>query len=168
MDDLTRASVVLAVASMDTYFTARFAEMLVPYLKKHGAKTSLVSTLEKAGLDTTQALEMLQMDRPYRRIRTLMDAYLERYTTQRMGVINELFLCYGLKKFCENTQNKAKRKNLLRRVEKIVERRHEIVHDGDLNSHDKLQKIDAADIGRQLADLKLFVETAHELTLART
>ena len=165
LTDLTRTSVVLAVASMDTYFTARFAEMLVSYLKKHGAKKSLVETLKNAGLDTTQALEMLQMERPYRRIRSLMDAYLERFTTQRIDVIDELFLCYGLKDLSVNSQKLAKRKNPIRRVEKIVERRHQIVHAGDLNSHNKLQDIDPDETKRQIGDLKLFVNSAHQLTL---
>ena len=164
MSDITRSAVMLGVASMDTYFTARFAELLVPYIKKKGAKQSLVATLADAGLDTSQALEMLTMDKPYRRIRTLIDAYLERYTTQRIEVIDKLFLCYGLKNFCASAQKKAKRKNLIRRVELIVERRHKIVHDGDLNSHHKLNKIDHDEVLRQLKDLKVFVDSAHSIT----
>ena len=164
MSDITRSAVMLGVASMDTYFTARFAEILVPYIKKHGAKPSLITLLSSAGLDTAQAIEMLKMDRPYRRIRTLIDAYLDRYTTQRVEVIDNLFICYGLKGLCANSQKKANRKNLLRRVELLVQRRHQIVHDGDLNAHDKLCKIDHEEVLRKLKDVKLFVDSAHSIT----
>ena len=165
MSDITRSAITLGVASMDTYFTARFAEMLVPYIKKKGAKPSLVETLADAGLNTSQAIEMLTMEKPYRRIRTLIDAYLERYTTQRAEVIDKLFLCYGLKNLCSNAQKKVKRKNLIRRIELLVERRHKIVHDGDLNSHNRLNKIDHEEVLRQLKDVKVFVDSAHAITI---
>ena len=40
--DLLRSGLVLAVAAMDSYFTARFAELLVPFLKRHGPTDALV------------------------------------------------------------------------------------------------------------------------------
>ena len=164
ISDLVRSSVVLSVAAMDSYFTARFAELLVPYLKRHGAKDSLVVLLSNAGLDTRQALEMLQMDRPYRRIRWLMDSYFERYTTQRSDVIDSLFIAYGLKTFSCNVQRSVRRANLVHRVELLIERRHQIVHEGDLNAHNCLRDIDVDKVEGQLKDLKLFVDAAQALS----
>ena len=77
--DLLRSGLVFSVAAMDSYFTARFAELLVPFLKKHGPTDGLVTLLDDAGLDTREALEMIEMARPYRRVRTLMDSYFDRY-----------------------------------------------------------------------------------------
>ena len=34
LDDLLRATIVWSVAAMDAYFTDKFAEMLLPYLRK--------------------------------------------------------------------------------------------------------------------------------------
>lgn len=165
--DLLRSGLVLSVTAMDSYFTARFAELLVPFLKKHGLTDGLVKLLGEAGLDTRKALEMIKMDRPYRRIRTLMDSYLDRYTTQRAKVIDGLFLAYGIKNLSNNAQRSVKRRNLIRRVELMVERRHEIVHEGDLNDYGHLQKIDQKKIPGQIKDLRLFVVAAHTLTVRR-
>ena len=107
------------------------------------------------------------MNRPYRRIRTLMDAYFDRYTTQRADVIDKLFLAYGIKEFSKNTQRLAGRVNLVRRIDLMVERRHAIVHEGDLNSHGRLCEIDGSKVYGQVTDLRKFVEAAHDLTERR-
>jgi hypothetical protein len=62
--DLLRSAVVLAVSGMDAYFTDKFAELLVPFLKRFGPTPGVVHLLSEAGLDTKTALEMLAMDRP--------------------------------------------------------------------------------------------------------
>ncbi len=165
--DLLRSTLVLAVAAMDSYFTARFAELLVPFLKKHGPTEGLVKLLAGAGLDTREALKMIEMDRPYRRIRTLMDSHFDRYTTQRAGVIDGLFLAYDIKNFSNNTQRLVHRTNLVRRIDLMVKRRHAIVHEGDLNAHGRLCEIDGDKVSRQISDLRLFVESAHNLTERR-
>ena len=65
LSDMARAAVVLAVAAMDAYFTGVFAERLVPYLKrKRTTPPALAAVLQKAGLDTSLALELLVMERP--------------------------------------------------------------------------------------------------------
>ena len=165
--DLLRSGLVLAVAAMDSYFTDRFAELLVPFLKKHGPTDRLVKLLGDAGLNTREALAMIDMYRPYRRIRTLMDAYFDRFTTQRADVIDELFLAYGIKNFSNNAQQLKNRKNLVRRIELMIERRHAIVHEGDLNDHGRLRDIDGTMIVGYVRDLRLFVTAAHDLTKRR-
>ena len=52
LSDMVRLATTLGVASMDTYFTARFAELLVPYIKSNGPTPGLVQILSDAGLDT--------------------------------------------------------------------------------------------------------------------
>ncbi|MCH8966293.1 MAG: hypothetical protein IID43_01320 [Planctomycetes bacterium] len=110
---------------------------------------------------------MIKMDRPYRRIRTLMDSHFDRFTTQRAEVIDELFLAYGIKNFSNNAQRSLKRKNLVRRIELMVKRRHDIVHEGDLNDHGRLRDIDGWKIAGYVSDLRLFVTAAHDLTVRR-
>lgn len=164
LSDMTRAAVVLAVAAMDAYFTAVFAERLVPYIKKmKTAPPALAAVLQKAGLDASLALELLAMERPYRRIRKLMDAYLAQHVTQRVEVIDELFLAYGLKGFCHHVQNKAKRKTLLASIRNLVDRRHQIAHKGDLNSHGRLRKIAPAQMRTRVMHVVKFVAAADEI-----
>ncbi|MCO6496816.1 MAG: hypothetical protein J5I50_04040 [Chitinophagaceae bacterium] len=161
--DLIRSALVLAVSGMDSFFTSRFTENLVGFIKNKGATKSLIEILEKAGLNTEQSLEMLTMDRPYRRIRTLVDQYLSDYTTQRFDVIDKLFLVYGIKDLTQNAQGISGRKNLKKSIQKTVKRRHEIAHAADYNAHDKLKEIDLERVRKQIAEIKLFVESCEKL-----
>lgn len=164
LSDMTRAAVVLAVAAMDAYFTGVFAERLVPYLKKmKAASPTLATVLQKAGLDASLALELLAMERPYRRIRKLMDSYLAQHVTQRVEVIDELFLAYGIKGFCHHVQSRAKRKTLLASIRNLVERRHQIAHKGDVNSHGRLQRIAPSQIKTRVMHVVKFVASADEI-----
>jgi hypothetical protein len=161
--DLIRSAVVLAVSGMDAYFTEKFATMLVPYLKKKGPNRHLVNLLEKAGLNTEAALDMISMERPYRRIRLIVDGFLFRYTAQQIGPIDSLFQAYGMKDFSYHAANRIGQKTLLGRIEKLVSRRHDIVHDADLNSRGELQKIDDKQVWRQIEYLTKFIHSCDYL-----
>jgi hypothetical protein len=161
--DIVRGAIVLAVASMDAYFTRRFVEILVPYIKEHGPTQGLIDLLGRAGLNTEQALLMATMDRPFRRIRTLVDTHLSGYTTQRFHAIDELFLCFGIKDLCKNAQAKCKKKTTLGKIERLVLRRNQIVHDGDLNKHGKLQPVRPKDVVAQFKSLARFLTEADSI-----
>ncbi len=164
LSDMTRAAVVLTVAVMDAYFTGVFAERLVPYLKKKKVPPkALIAILQKAGLDTGVAIELLGMKRPYRRVRKLMDLYLAQHVTQRTDVIDELFLAYGFKDFSRHVQRRAKLKSLLTSIGSLVRRRHLIVHKGDLNSRGKLQDIKASRVRTRVMHVVKFVASADEM-----
>lgn len=145
---------------MDAYFTRRFAELLVPFLKKHGPYDRLIDMLERAGLDTRAGLELAAMDRPFRRIRALVQKHLSSYTTQRFRVIDESFLSLGVKDLSRHAQGVAKRKQLLRSVELLVERRHSIVHEADVGKNGKLMRIDGGEIVRRLSHVTVYVQSA--------
>jgi len=163
LSDMARTTVVLAVSAMDAYLTGIFAERLVPFLKKKEAPRALVALLEDAQLGTKVALDLLRMQRPYRRVRKLIDSYLARQVTQRMDTINRLFSAYGLKNFCQQIEKKARRKTLLASVRILVQRRHDIAHKGDLNSHGRLKKINPVRIKTRVMDVVKFVSCADEL-----
>ena len=165
--DMGRASIVLAVSAMDQYFTRRFCELLVPFLKKEGPTEGLLEILSEAGFDTKEALIAIGMKRPYRRIRTLVEAHLDVYTTQRFEVIDKLFIAIGLKNLCENAERKTKRKTLISSIERLVSRRHKIAHGGDVNSHGNLTEIDFKKLEKALNDLDLFVSSADSIISTR-
>jgi hypothetical protein len=162
-NEILRMVIVLAVAGFDSYFREKFSDMLVPYIKQKKPTKALLEMLQSAGFGVEAAIEMLQMDRPHRRIHKLVDDHLERYTTQRTDVIDELFQCYGLKNFCENARNKTGRVYLLKRVGKLIARRHEIVHAADVNGYGKAQSVDPARVKDQVLDVALFVKAADEI-----
>lgn len=158
--DLIRASIVFSVSAMDAYFTDRFCESLVPFIKKRGPTSGLVDMLQSAGLNTEQALIMLSMQKPYRRVRNLVQGHLARHVTQNFAVIDKLFLGYGLKNFCENVQGTTGKKSMLRYIEKLVERRHQIVHEGDINQHNRIRAVVTSATFRRLNCLKEFVHAS--------
>ena len=163
VDDVMRGAAVLQVAAMDAYFTRKFIDLLIPYLKKHGPNQRLVKMLSEAGLDTAQALQMATMKRPFRRIRTLITAHLDTYTTQRFRAIDELFVCFGVKELSKNAAASTHQKQLLRRVEMLVERRHAIVHAGDALKGGKLRAVKSKQLLTRITAVLTFVKAADAL-----
>jgi len=155
--DIVRGAVVLSVAALDAYVTDVFSEKLVPYLRRYTPDQSLIDLLSKAGLDTKEALKLLSMDRPYRRIRTLINTHYQRYTTQKFDVIDEIFLPYRLSNITTNAERMSGRTRLKNSVGKLVERRHEIAHNGDYNSHGRIKDINEDQISRRINNLELLV-----------
>ena len=155
--DIVRGAVVLSVAALDAYVTDVFSEKLVPYLRRYTPDQSLIDLLSKAGLDTKEALKLLSMDRPYRRIRTLINTHYQRYTTQKFDIIDEIFLPYRLSNITTNAERMSGRTRLKNSVGQLVERRHEIAHNGDYNSHGRIKDINEDQISRRINDLELLV-----------
>ena len=155
--DMGRFSIVLTVASMDDYFTRKYAEIMVKAIKKKGVSPSFTNMLEEAGLDLAGALELLSMERPYRKIRTLAQNYYQNYTTQSTSKIDKLFETVGISGLSKHAEKRSKRKTLTTSVNELVKRRHKIVHSGDLTRTGLIQKMDARTVKR-IKDVKLFVE----------
>lgn len=111
LSEMGRAGIVIGVSAFDDYFTRRFTESVIPIIKEGNASKPLIEFLGNCGLDVREALELLTMKRPFRRIRKLVVDNLENRTT--------------LKSSCEE----------------IIKRRHAIVHQGDVNKHGTLTKV---------------------------
>lgn len=159
-----RASVVLAVAAMDSYFTDVFVERLVPFIKRKGATKRLVELLHDAGVDTECALQLIVMKSPFRKITKMVEVHLSLVTTQKSDAIDRLFLGYGLKDFCGNVARFSKKGlRLLSSIQTLVNRRHRIVHEGDLNSHGRPNRTDPKEFVRRIHDVVLFVSKADEI-----
>ncbi len=157
-DDLFRAGIVLAVAAMDSYFTDRFCEALTPYIKRNGTNSGLENLLRKAGLDTGTAVSMFDNKRPKRVLSNMVKRHLSTFVTQNFKSVNNLYKCIGFEKpITIIAQEKAKRKHLLKSIEKLVERRHKIVHAGDYNSHGNLNAIEYQRLFKKILELKLLV-----------
>lgn len=157
--DILRGSIVLAVAAFDAYATDCFSEYFVTYIKKYGIDDSLEELLGKAGFTVKFALELINSERPYRKIRTLIDKYYYKYTTQKLVVIDELFKQYHIMGLTKNAARRSGKNvdRLLKSVDKIIERRHSIVHDGDYNDKNRIKTVSSTDLKR-IQDLKILVD----------
>lgn len=156
--DIIRGAVVLTVSAVDSYVTDVFAEFFIKFLKSKPVDNATEELLQKAGLDTKVALEMLTMDRPFRRIRKLVDDYHAKYTTQKFQVIDEFFRIYGLPGITTRAEQKSGRTTLKRSVELLIQRRHDIAHNGDYNKHGRIKDIDGNVILRRIKDTERLVE----------
>jgi hypothetical protein len=183
-----RFAVVLGVAAMDDYFTQRFCDDLVVFLK-NGKKTQALETpFDKASFTRGDVLTLLvdymagDISRPFKRIRAKVENYLSDYTTQQFTAIDSLFLSYSYKNFTNNVLKKMNKKDLMagkrlrksedkkigenshrKRINELIERRHQIVHDGDVNSDNKLRTIDAKFVEKRLYAIKFFVDAAEDI-----
>tara|TARA_B110001469_G_C9593467_1_gene294591 strand:- start:50 stop:634 length:585 start_codon:yes stop_codon:yes gene_type:complete len=167
IDDLVRSAVVLSVAAMDLYFTDVFSEHFVSYIKRKKPNESMVKILEKAGLNVEQSLEMFSMKKPYRRIRTLIDAHFSRYVTQNFQKVDDLFVGYRIKSISRSAQTKLDRRNIVKRIEILIQRRHSIVHRGDLNEHNNVKPIDVKDVLGRIRDMNKFVVASDGIILSK-
>lgn len=162
-DDLGRASIVLTIAAMDSYFTDAFIEKLVPFLKNNKPTKDLVRILEKAGIGVKEALELLYEKRPYERIRKILEQHLENCVTQNPSIINKLFIAYGFKDICKSAEGKCKSNNIITSVKKLVKRRHEIVHNGDYLNNGNLRSFSQSRVNKQVLCMEKFVNACDEL-----
>ncbi|NNE80847.1 MAG: hypothetical protein HKN18_11315 [Silicimonas sp.] len=163
-DDLVRSGVVISVAGFDRYFTAKFCDVLVPYLKASTrVSEDILERLEEAGLSTEFALELLVSDRPFRKIRTIVQNSLSKHTTHRTDVIDKLFLGLALKDLCPNAQRRVGRRNMLRRIELIVDVRNDIAHSGPVNTRGNPKAIDVEEIRRKTLDMAIFIRACDSI-----
>ena len=162
-DDLGRASIVLAVAAMDSYFTDAFIEKLIPFLKNKKPTKDLVLILEKAGFGVKEALGLLHQKQPYTRIKKILEQHLEPYVTQSIDKIDKLFKAYGFESICKFAEGKTRKRTIITSVKTLVNRRHKIVHDGDYMKSGKLNKFNQRQITRQVKSMEDLVSACDEL-----
>lgn len=162
-DDLGRASIVLAVAAMDSYFTEAFVEKLIPFLRAKKPTKELIKKLESAGFGLADALILLNDKDPYSHIRSTLENNLEKYVTQSVEKIDSLFLAYGYNHISKSAEAKSKIKTLIKTVELLVKRRHQIVHDGDYIKNGKLRTFNQVKVTMGVQSLENFVTACDEI-----
>lgn len=161
--DMLRTSIVLAVAAMDSYFTDIFSEKVVCFIQKKHINPNLEDLLIKAGIDIKTLLKIMVTERPFRRIRTIISNYMSYRVTQNIKAIDDLFEKLGIKKLSIQIENLKKRKTLLKSVSDAVNRRHLIVHNGDIDSHRKTKNITIQYTKTKINDILKFVSGAEEI-----
>ena len=161
--DMGRAGVVIGVSAFDDFFTRRFAECIVPVIKAGNCNKLMIEFLGECGLDVAQSLALLTMNKPYRRIRKLVDDRLEHKTTQKFKKIDALFKCFKFHSLSADVETRTGRSTLKSSCKKIIDRRHAISHQGDMNKHGRLNDFSYIDARKRLGHIKLFIDTANQL-----
>ena len=136
-DELIRYVIVLKIASMDTFFTDKFMEMFIPFIKKNGITDGLELVIKKTSITLKESLNFLTQKEPLETLFYKMRNEIRRYVAQDQKRIDFLFKGFGIDSISfaaeeyDNT-GAGKKDDLLRRVRVLVRRRHSIVHDGDM------------------------------------
>ena len=159
--DFLRAAVVIAVSGLDMYAVDRFMDEFVGYVKTHSIDETMVKLLEKRGLTLGVALDIIKCGsaRPMRMLRTVIEKGYSKASMQSFDNIDELYSYFKLGKLTENAEKKAGRKSLRDSIEKLIKRRHEIVHAADYNGKNCLQEVKCERVFKRINDLKTFVES---------
>jgi len=166
-DDILRSAVMLATAAFDTYVTDSFEERFKTYVSGGHADKKIFDLLDEAGLDSKEAIGLLNMRRPYRRLSTIIKRYYSKFTTQKMEVVDNVFSQYGIKSITLSTAKKSGKQSIKDSTTKLVRRRHDIVHGGDYNDQGKLQQIDEAKVSKRIDNLQLLVKNMEQIINSR-
>lgn len=163
-NDFRRAAVILSIAAFDRYFTSKFCDTLIDYLRSGQPVTDrLEKLLLASGLNTKFALELAISKRPFRKIRTIVQNHLSFKTTQRADAINQLFRDLGFSDLCGKAEKSTKRTTVVKRTMKLVDLRNDISHEGHVDRAGNPKSINAADIRSRINDMKLLVEKCDEI-----
>lgn len=161
-NDLSRASIVLSVAALDAYVTDCFSEHFLKYIKKKDISREVIDLLDKYGVTVKCLLDIIKDGNDiehnvFELIREKMYLYFEKYTTQKMDVIDSLFSLYGLKDITLCAQNRSNEIKLLEEVNKIIIRRHGIVHNGDYDKNFNIKTI-SNNVINDINKIEIFVD----------
>lgn len=165
-----RCALVFGVAAMDSYFTKKFCDHLTGYLKQYPANSDMKELMIKADMDVNFFLDLLakRSGSPFREIHTRINHHLGSYTTQSSSKIDSLYKCYGMKNLFTSSIYMAKKQGYLkgvkdhkRKLNEAVERRNEIVHTCDLNSHGNYKEIKPRSVRADLELVKGLVAGAN-------
>jgi hypothetical protein len=161
--DIVRGAVVLSVAAFDAYVSNVFVEKLVPYIKNNPLNGDLLKFLETTGVTVKLALDLLKTDNPYKKIQALVEKYYLKHSTQKLETVNELFKRYGIEDIVSKAAAMTKGKRTAHSIEVLIEKRHQIAHNGDYSRTGKLIDIDETIFKKRIKDLELFVESLDKI-----
>lgn len=163
-DDILRMAVALGVAALDMYATERFLSECIPYIRKSKDNKKTADFLEKVGFKMEDAVDLLKnpSDRPLRRVRTIIDEVHERDVLQKFDRIDKSFRLFGLEAFSDKVFKKIG-KSARGKLERMIQRRHDIVHDADYSSWNRTQNISLRKVEDWIDYMNRYVCTAEEI-----
>ena len=123
--------------------------------------------LSNSGLTLAKSIEMFDNKRPKRVMSNMVRRHLSTFVTQNFKAVDNLYKCLGFDKpITMSVQQLSKRKHLLKSIEKLVERRHKIVHSGDYNHHGNLNAIEYQRMFKKILEIRVIVGNTEKILAA--
>lgn len=146
LPDMLRASVVFAVAAVDSYFHDKILENVIAVIKYCGKNRAglpgYLSEILKDCLTPEKALSLLYRKRPDEEFRKVLARHLGDRTYQDAGKIEKAVQIIGVSDIWESVRQtlRLRSKNRAKAyIQPYVRRRHQIVHEGDLYKSKKFR-----------------------------
>jgi len=129
---------VLAVGAVDAYVHDKVSENLVPFIKRALKNNSndlepIEKILKRAEVQTRQYLSWLTFDRPFVKVRQVIDSHMSYESLQHPGSIRDAFILIGKRDIwsrCSKLMNRTE-KEISDQLVDLARRRNQIVHEGD-------------------------------------
>jgi len=136
LEDLLRASYVMALSAMDAYFHAKILGRIVQHAKEPAPSESL---LNSKILVSDFIAAQRSYKRKYQALRSAIERTLSYQSLQAPDKIASGLSLIGVTDFWKSVASilKQDRKKLLARVRRMVKRRNQIAHEGDLSQSRK-------------------------------
>lgn len=136
VDDVLRASLVLAVGALDAFVHDRVGEQLVRYIRRSlKSDPDSLGPVERElkGVEMREILRWLTLSRPFVQVRKVVDDRMGAQSLQHPGKIEEAFHLIGKKEIWSQVSQGIEMNagELKRKVANAAKRRNQIVHEGD-------------------------------------
>ncbi len=164
MQDVLRASLVMAVSAMDAYFHAK----IVQHVVKHSRKTNPSNKLLNERILVKDFIEGRRKAHTNAALRAAIERKLSYQSLQQPSQVAEALGLIGVSDFWKGVaQRLNQRADTLRTsLAKVVKRRNQIAHEGDLSqsrrARNKGRAITHKDVEGDVALIKKIVEAAEK------
>ncbi len=166
-EELLRFVVVLCVAALDMYASDRFMENFSQHIRHRTLKANEIDLLKKSGVTVEVVLNLLKRQKkgahPFRAIRKYVDNYFAKASRQSFDKIDDLYSYYGLGQLSNDALQKCGKKTAGKKMQRMLDRRHKIVHEADYDGKHKLTELKKDDVCEWRKATALFVECMEEI-----
>lgn len=149
-EELLRFVVVLCVSALDMYASDRFMENFSRHIKTRSLASDEIELLKNSGVTIEVVLNLLKQHKkgkhPFRSIREYVDRYFSKASRQSFDKINDLYTYYGLRNLTDDALKRCDKKTVGSKIQKMLIRRHKIVHEADYDGKHKLAGLNAKEV----------------------
>ena len=173
--DILRASLIFSTAAFDAYMHDKILEIMPVFLHKKKSKLSskFISLLKEAGLTYEKLLTVTLKSESVKPITRLVKEYYSKRTIQDINDIERVINIFGISDFWYKlAQAINRRRGRIKKLDKesvkdfvrpYMARRHQIVHEADLEREDKPRLIKISFVKTGLRNIKLFTEKVEKI-----
>jgi len=164
LKDLLRASLVMAVSAMDAYFHAK----IIQHVVEHSRKKEPSNKLLNERILVKYFIEGRKKTRTNVALRAAVEQNLSYQSLQQPDPIREALGLIGISDFWTRVAQRLgkEQRDLHKELSRIVKRRNQIAHEGDLSqskkARNKSRTISHKEVERDIALIEEIIEIAEE------